>query len=98
MVPSAGHTVRTQDLPELSPGRTSVLEAAKGAGLLEGKYCRIAGRIHQRLINAAKARSAIKSDTELLEYALARVALEDDFAQNLFARAGRVSRDLELDF
>ena len=41
------------------------------------------------LVEAAKARSGIKSDTDLLEYALARVALEDDFGQKLIAREGR---------
>jgi hypothetical protein len=50
------------------------------------------------LVDAAKARSGIKSDTELLEYALARVALEDDFGQKLTAREGRVPRDLDLEF
>jgi len=41
---------------------------------------------------------ASKSDTELLEYALARVALEDDFGLKLIARQGRVPRDLDLEF
>ena len=88
----------TPGLREVHPGRSAVLETAKGAGLLEGKCCRITGRICQRLVDAAKARSGIKSDTELLEYALARIALEDDFVQKLFAREGRVSRDLDLEF
>jgi hypothetical protein len=50
------------------------------------------------LVDAAKARSSITSDTELLEYALARVALEDDFGQKLIAREGRAPRDLDLEF
>jgi hypothetical protein len=50
------------------------------------------------LVDAAKARSGIKSDTELLEYAFARVALEDDFGQKLIAREGRVPPDLDLEF
>jgi hypothetical protein len=78
--------------------RRAVLETAKEAGLLAGASGRIAGRIRKQLVDAAKARSGIKSDTELLEYALARVALEDDFGQRLFALEGRVPQDLDLEF
>lgn len=81
-----------------NPRRDAVLESAKNAGLLAGANGRIAARIRRHLVNAAKARSGIKSDTELLEYALARVALEDDFGQKLIARQGRVPRDIDLEF
>jgi hypothetical protein len=83
---------------ETNPRRNAVLETVKGAGLLEGARGHIAGRIRKQLVKAAKARSGIKSDTDLLEYALARVALEDDFGQKLIEREGRVPRDLDLDF
>ena len=95
-------TVRYSDprpvRPKRNPRRKAVLEAAKDAGLLEGASGRIAGRIRKQLINAAKARSGIKSDTELLEYALARVALEDDFGKKLIARVGRVPQDVDLEY
>jgi len=81
-----------------NPRRTAVLETAKDAGLLAGARGRIAGRIRKQLVNVAKARSGIKSDTDLLEYALARVALEDDFGQKLMAREGRVAPDIDLEF
>jgi hypothetical protein len=81
-----------------NPRRNAVLESAKDAGLLAGANGRIAGRIRKQLVNAAKARSGIKSDTELLEYALARVALEDDFGSKLIAREGRVPQDIDLEF
>jgi hypothetical protein len=81
-----------------NPRRSAVLESAKDAGLLAGANGRIAGRIRKQLVNAAKARSGIKSDTELLEYALARVALEDDFGSKLIAREGRVPQDIDLEF
>jgi hypothetical protein len=81
-----------------NPRRDAVLETAKNAGLLAGANGRIAARIRRHLVNAAKARSGIKSDTELLEYALARVALEDDFGQKLIARQGRVPGDVDLEF
>ena len=81
-----------------NPRRTAVLETAKDVGLLPGARSRIAGRIRKHLVDAAKARSGIKSDTDLLEYALARVALEDDFGRKLIAREGRVSPDIDLEF
>jgi hypothetical protein len=78
--------------------RRAVLDTAKHAGLLAGARSRIAGRIRKELVDAAKARSGIHSDTELLEYALARVALEDDFGSKLIVREGRVPQDIDLDF
>jgi hypothetical protein len=75
-----------------------VLKTAKDVGLLTGARGRIAGRIRKPLLDAAKRRSGIKSDTDLLEYALARVALEDDFGQKLIARKGRVPADIDLEF
>lgn len=84
--------------PETNPRRNAVLKTVKEAGLLNGARGRIAGRIRKQLVKAAKVRSGIKSDTDLLEYALARVALEDDFGQKLAAREGRVPQDIDLEF
>ena len=81
-----------------NPRRRAILETAREAGLLAGVTSRIAGRIRKPLIDAARARSGISSDTELLEYALACVALEDDFGRKLLARRGRVSKDIDLEF
>jgi hypothetical protein len=50
------------------------------------------------LIEAAKAKTGLSSMTEILEYALAKVALEDDFGAALVARKGKASRDLDLEF
>ena len=77
--------------------REAVSRAAHGAGLLEGQTSRIQGRITDALLTAAKARSGIASDTELLEYALARVAIEDDFGAKLLTQKGRVPADLDLE-
>lgn len=78
--------------------REAVGRAAQSAGFLEGRTSRIQARIALSLLAAAKARSGITSDTELLEYALARVAIEDDFGTKLLAREGRVPSDLDLEF
>lgn len=75
-----------------------VIETAQRAGLLSGQNGRIAGRVREALIQPAKERSGISSDTELLEYALAKVALEDDFGPKILARKGRVAKDIDLEF
>ena len=95
---AAKRAARKAPSPEENPRRNAVLKTAKDAGLFAGTTSRIAGRIRKPLLEAARARSGIKSDTELLEYALACVALEDDFGQKLLARRGRVPKDIDLEF
>jgi len=52
---------------EENPRRHDVLETVKDAGLLAGPRGHIAARIRKKLVKAAKARSGINSDTDLLE-------------------------------
>jgi hypothetical protein len=59
--------------------RRSVVAAAKAAGLLAGTNSALGARVPQNLVARAKERSGISSTTDLVEYALAKVALEDDF-------------------
>jgi hypothetical protein len=42
--------------------------------------------VRAELIRSAKERSGLTSDTQLLEYALAKVALEDDFSPKILAQ------------
>lgn len=74
-----------------------VLEQAKAAGLLgAAKNTRLSGRVPLELIEAAKKRAHVTSDTELLELALSRLALEDDFGVRLVGRKGSIPADLDL--
>jgi len=77
--------------------RQTVIDTARQLGLLGGENSRIGGRIRRDLVAAAKEKSGIDSDTELLEYALAKVALEDDFGAKLVRRKGRVAKDIDLE-
>jgi hypothetical protein len=84
----------------VAPGArvAATFKAAAAAGLTAGRKAkRISGRAHEQLFEAAAARSGLDG-SELLEYALAKVALEDDFAGKLLAREGKVSRDIDLEF
>lgn len=92
----------TRDSPSIpvqpSLRRRAVLETARKLGLLGGENHRISGRVCRDLVAAAKKKSGITSDTELIEYALAEVALEDDFGKRLIRRKGRVAKDVDLEF
>jgi hypothetical protein len=72
----------------------SVVAAAKAAGLLAGENGALGARVPQRLVAIAKERSGIRSTTDLVEYALAKVALEDDFGSKLVARKGSIPADI----
>ncbi len=72
------------------------LRTAAAAGLTAGKKeKRLSGRAHEQLFDAAAARSGLDG-SELLEYALAKVALEDDFAEKLISLEGSIGRDIDL--
>lgn len=74
-----------------------VLDEARASGLLgNAKNTRLSGRVPSELVEAAKQRAHVSSDTELLELALSRLALEDDFGAKLVRRKGSVSSDIDL--
>jgi len=74
-----------------------VLDEARAKGLLgAAKSARLSGRLPASLIEAAKARARVKSDTELLEIALSRLALEDDFGARLVRRKGSIPADIDI--
>ncbi|WP_294640877.1 hypothetical protein [uncultured Aureimonas sp.] len=76
----------------------AVMHAAADEGLTVSKDGRIAGRVSSELIAKAKARTGITSDTELLEFALASVAIDDKFAEAFHAVRGTVDPDLDFGF
>lgn len=76
----------------------AVMHAAADEGLTVSKDGRIAGRVSSELIAKAKAKTGITSDTELLEFALANVAIEDNFAEAFHAVRGTVDPDLDFGF
>jgi hypothetical protein len=77
----------------------SVREWANAKGLLEGgKDLVIRGRMPKRLVSAAKAKTGIKSDTKLIEVALANLAIGDDYGEWLLSKAGVIPKDIDLEF
>ena len=75
----------------------AILKEAAAAGYLDGqKTERIGGRVTRKLLTAAKAKSGLTSQTELLEYALSQVAMEDNYAATLLSMKGSIPDDVEL--
>jgi hypothetical protein len=52
----------------------------------------------EALVARAKKRTGIDSDTELIQVALANIAVADDYADWLLARHGTVDREADLEF
>ena len=99
---ASGH--RRSFLKALQPGHKAklprwmfVLYQAAAAGYLQGqKSERVGGRVPKSLVLAAMNRSGIQSTSELLEYALSKVALEDDFGKKLLSLKGSIPDDVEF--
>ncbi len=76
----------------------ATLESARAAGLLgAAKNARVAGRVSALLVAAAKKSSGLSSDTDVIEVALAKLALEDDFGAKLVRNKGSLPRDLDVE-
>ena len=82
------------------PSVERVLEVARAEGFItqSDKDAKVSGRVHRSLLDAAKQRTGLTSETALLEYALAKVAIEDNFTEVLAGLRGSVSKDVDLEF
>ena len=76
----------------------AVVGAARQTGLIGEKSGRIGGRVSPALIEEAKKLTGLQSDTDLLEFALANIALKDDFPEVFRRLKGSVDPTLDLDF
>jgi len=76
----------------------AVMRAAEQSGLLSEKGGRIGGRVSPALVRQAKRQTGIETDTDLIAFALASVALEDDFADMFRESRGKVDPALKLGF
>ena len=89
----------TKTAARLDERRRRILDHAIQEGLVgRDKDGRVTARVSKTLLTAAKRRAGTSSDTELVEYALARVALEDDFGDRLFRYEGTVPQSVDLEF
>jgi hypothetical protein len=76
-----------------------VMVIAKEQGLLRGERTQVVrGRMPEALVARAKKRTGIASDTDLIELALANIAVADDYADWLLSRRGTIDREADLEF
>jgi len=72
---------------------------AEQQGLLRGERTEVVrGRMPKALVARAKKRTGIASDTDLLELALANIAVADDYADWLLSRRGTIDRESDIEF
>jgi len=72
---------------------------AEKEGLLDGERTQIVrGRMPLALVARAKSRTGIASDTDLIEVALAHLAVADDYVDWLLSRRGTIPPEIDLEF
>ena len=75
------------------------LSIAEQQGLLSGaRTLTVRGRMPSLLVEQAKKKAGIQSDSKLIEAALANIVAADGYADWLLAQRGTVSKDLNLEF
>lgn len=86
--------------PAVNGGRLGdALSIAEEQGLLSGgRTLIVRGRMPSLLVEQAKKKTGIQSDSKLIEAALASLAVADEYAEWLLAQRGTVSKDLDLEF
>ena len=82
------------------PGKLrEVMVIAEEQGLLRGERNQVVrGRMPKALVAQAKKRTGVVSDTDLIELALANLAVADDYAEWLLTRRGTIDHQADLEF
>jgi len=76
-----------------------VMAIAEQEGLLRGERTQvIRGRMPRALVARAKSRTGIVSDTDLIEIALANIAVADDYTDWLLSERGSIPVGVDLEF
>jgi hypothetical protein len=75
------------------------LSIAEQQGLLSGgRTHTLRGRMPSQLVERAKKKTGIQSDSKLIEAALANLVAADEYADWLLAQRGTVSKEINLEF
>jgi hypothetical protein len=75
------------------------LSIAGQQGLLSGgRTLTVRGRMPSLLVEQAKKKTGIQSDSKLIEAALANLVVADEYGDWLLAQRDTVSKDLDLEF
>lgn len=85
-------------VPELAALVEPTMKDAEEQGFLETKESRVTARVSARMIAAAKARTGISSDSDLVKFALAQLAVEDPFKKAFRELEGSIDPGIDLEF
>jgi hypothetical protein len=66
-------------------------------GLTRNKTAQFGGRVNPRLLEMARERSGVDTDSQLIELALGNLVMEDGFVEAFRASRGTISADLDLE-
>ena len=92
------HDAKTNQFVVSKARFEAVMRVAEQSGLLSGKSGRIGGRVSPTSVKQAKRQTGIETDTDLIEFALATIALEDNFAEAFKNARGAIDPELKLGF
>lgn len=76
----------------------AIVHAAIKAGFMENKEARIGVRVSSLLVEQAKRQTGIVSDTALIEFALANIALVDEFPETMRKLRGSIDPGIPLGY
>jgi hypothetical protein len=95
-------TPRSSSRPKPPTGSRRLDDALSIAGqqglLSGGRTLTVRGRMPSLLVEQAKKKTGIQSDSKLIEAALANLVVADEYADWLLAQRRTVSKDLDLEF
>jgi hypothetical protein len=74
----------------------AVAELERSASLTGARSQKLSTRVDPGLIEAARRRTGLRSDSDLINAALAVIAAGDDFGAWLVSQAGRLPENFEL--
>jgi hypothetical protein len=91
--------LRTKSIDPITSARVEfALSTLAASGKLKGSRTeRLSARVDPGLIKAARTKTGLKNDSELVNAALAVLAAPDDFGPWFAAQAGRLPKDFELE-
>ena len=90
---------RTKSIDPITSARVEfALSTLAASGKLEGSRTeRLSARVDPGLIKAARTKTGLNNDSELVNAALAVLAASDDFGPWFAAQSGRLPKDFELE-
>ena len=92
--------IKTSRHQPTQPARfQDAIKIAQETGLLRGARTRVVrGRMPDALVKRAKENTGAKTDTELIEVALANLAVADKYMEWLVSQAGTIPKDIDLEY